>query len=477
MFAVLSISSLRRELEEAGVKRRAYVIRSLKHPDEVDFLREVYGKNFFVISAYSPHATRVDFLAKEIARDRRVEDPEEFESVALELVRRDKREEDEPLGQHVRDTFPKADCFVDASLPNGKLEGLQDAIARFIEIIFGHPYKSPMAGEVAMFHAQAAALRSAALGRQVGAAIMNAAGEIVALGCNEVPKAFGGQYWPGDKNDNRDFLRAHDDSREMKELVAAQILQRLRGEEDRESEPLLKREMTTDAFVALLKGTRAQSLIEFERAVHAEMAAILDAARRGQSVVDCSLYSTTFPCHECTRHVIGVGIRKVVYIDPYPKSLAFQLHDDAIEIDPDDRPTDKIPFEPFVGVAPRRFLELFYFASRRDRKGIRLPAEPGPIPRGLNPLRPTPAEGEVDGVSCSGCEAGNPPGAKYCNQCGSELDVDAPGVEDEPPDKLRAQAPAEQRQDEEQTPQTMLSDPVIRFQEVFFVTELKTSCQ
>ena len=477
MFAVVKISSLRRELEAAGVRRRAYVIRSMKHPDEVDFFRDVYGKNFFVISAYSPQPTRVASLAKEIARDRKVEDPEEFESIALNLVRRDKLEPDKKLGQAVRDAFPKADCFVDASLPNGKVENLEREVRRFIEIIFGHPYQTPTPVESAMFHAQAAALRSAALGRQVGAALVNEAGEIIAVGTNEVPKPFGGQYGPDDANDNRDFRRTRDDSREMKELVAAQILHRLRG--DKESEALLSREVTTDEFVARLKGTRAQSLIEFERAVHAEMAAILDAARRGQSVAGSSLYTTTFPCHECARHIVGAGIKRVVYIDPYPKSLALQLHDDAIEIDPDDPPTDKIPFEPFVGVAPRRFLDLFTYPTRRDPDGARFPAEPTQLPRGLNPLRAASAEDGSETRTCSACGAGNPPGAKYCNDCGIGLDESTKAQEDRPTvgagtsEDATAASSALPTAEPAETSEPKLSDPVITFQEVFFITEFQ----
>lgn len=56
--------------------------------------------------------------------------------------------------------------------------------------------------------------------------------------------------------------------------------------------------------------------------MHAEMFAITDAARRGLSVRDATLYCTTFPCHMCARHIIASGIRKVVYIEPYPKSMA-----------------------------------------------------------------------------------------------------------------------------------------------------------
>ena len=50
---------------------------------------------------------------------------------------------------------------------------------RFIELYFGYPFFTPTREEFAMFHAQAAALRSAALPRQVGAAITTEEGDVI----------------------------------------------------------------------------------------------------------------------------------------------------------------------------------------------------------------------------------------------------------------------------------------------------------
>jgi deoxycytidylate deaminase len=434
LFAILKIMTLRREMQERGITRRAYLLRSLKHPDEVSTLREVYGDNFYLVSAYSPEDTRTEYLAKDIARGHVSEDTSAYRADAIRLVGRDRLEEGRPFGQRVRDTFPKADFFVDARIPYGKTEDLEGEIHRFIDIVFGHPYKTPKPDEHAMFHAQAAALRSAALGRQVGAAVTNKRGDLLAVGCNEVPRTFGGQYWEGDSDDNRDFRRQSDDSVEMKTLVAQQILDRLKGA-DAGSGWLKRADVTTYEFLELITGTRARSLIEFERALHGEMAAILDAGRRGQSVDGGTLYSTTFPCHECTRHIIAAGIRRVVYIEPYPKSLASKLHDDAIVIDADDPPNDKVRFEPFVGVAPRRYLELFMVQERRDQNGARLPAEVMALPKALKP--PIEMDPEEDEEAEILQENKNP-------ETGPEKDETAP------PDKV-------------------LSDPAIRFQELLKV--------
>jgi deoxycytidylate deaminase len=119
-----------------------------------------------------------------------------------------------------------------------------------------------------------------------------------------------------------------------------------------------------------LKGTRAASILEFGRMVHAEMFAISDAARRGLSVLRATLYCTTFPCHMCARHIVATGLREVVYIEPYPKSMAKELYRKSIRVDYDaEADADAVVFRPFVGIAPRRYIDLFEMSERKDARG------------------------------------------------------------------------------------------------------------
>jgi deoxycytidylate deaminase len=87
----------------------------------------------------------------------------------------------------------------------------------------------------------------------------------------------------------------------------------------------------------------------------------------GISIKNATLYTTLFPCHNCTKHIIASGIKRVVYIEPYLKSLATQLHEDAITVDEPE--AGKVRFEPFIGVGPYRFIDLF---SQKTRIGIKL---------------------------------------------------------------------------------------------------------
>jgi cytidine deaminase len=98
------------------------------------------------------------------------------------------------------------------------------------------------------------------------------------------------------------------------------------------------------------------------------MAALMDAARRGVSVRGCTLYSTTFPCHDCAKHIVAGGINRVVYVEPYPKSLVGDMYPDSIAVDRPDA-QGLVRFEPFVGVAPSRYIELFTAERRKGTRG------------------------------------------------------------------------------------------------------------
>ena len=63
------------------------------------------------------------------------------------------------------------------------------------------------------------------------------------------------------------------------------------------------------------KSSRIKSLIEFSRSIHAEMHAIITGSQLGgDRMIGGSLYCTTYPCHNCARHIILAGIKKVYYI-------------------------------------------------------------------------------------------------------------------------------------------------------------------
>ncbi len=348
-------------------ERTAYVLKSLKHPDEIQALREIYGPGCFIVAAYLPREARIQNLATKIARSHNSYDPESFREQAEGLVVRDQKDALRDFGQNVRQSFPLADVFLEST----DLGSVRAQSERFIQMILGSNSFTPTRDEYAMVHAQVAALRSGALGRQVGAVIATPEGQIVAAGTNEVPKFRGGQYWYGDDPDNRDITREWDSSDLLKVMNVQEILERLSDGWLAEDKRSLSSDERVKQALPLLKGTRIMQPLEYGRAVHAEMAAIVDAAMRAVSVRHCFLFTTTFPCHECARHIIAAGIERVVYIEPYPKSLAAQLHEDSIAVETGG--ANRLVFQPFVGVAPRQYMDLFgIYGERKTADGRRI---------------------------------------------------------------------------------------------------------
>jgi deoxycytidylate deaminase len=370
----------------------AFLFRSLKHPKEVELLRGIYGSSLVVISAYESQDKREQQLARKIKRSReqhleRGLEPswgpsDDAHEAAMKLLERD-QEDDEDLefGQSVRKTFPLADFFLDLTRDvKGQLE-------RLVQILFNHPHMSPSRDEYAMFMAQAASLRSADMSRQVGAVIVDEDGEVVATGCNEVPKPGGGIYWSGDDPDYRDCKQGSDPNALMGREVLQEVFKSLRAA-GWLSETATGRDanaLVADAQrMGLFERARVGNLIEFGRVVHAEMNALVHAARLGLGVRGRSLYCTTFPCHGCARHIIGAGIAQVVYIEPYPKSLAIELYPEAIGLGTADG--KRVAFTAFTGVAPRRYLEFFGFGRRKDPHGYAVDWRPKEAHPRIRPL-------------------------------------------------------------------------------------------
>ena len=78
---------------------------------------------------------------------------------------------------------------------------------------------------------------------------------------------------------------------------------------------------------------------------------------------------TTFPCHLCARHIVSAGISRVIYVEPYPKSLTAELYLDSISVDGQSSDEKHVPFDVFVGVAPRQYQNLFTAGIRKDKNG------------------------------------------------------------------------------------------------------------
>ena len=68
---------------------------------------------------------------------------------------------------------------------------------------------------------------------------------------------------------------------------------------------------------------------EICRAVHAEQNALVQAAKYGVALEGADLYVTHQPCILCTKLMINVGIRRVLYTHSYPDQFAVSMAREA----------------------------------------------------------------------------------------------------------------------------------------------------
>lgn len=366
---------------EAGVpvvpddKRRAYILDSIRHPAEVELLRQVYQRAFVLIGVVCEEDERLHRITKKYS--------DAGEETARAFMERDAKAK-EKHGQRVSDAFHLSDVFLDNTASRLRADQqanpdwtVPDQLSRVVKLVTRTDIIRPTIHETAMHAAHGARMRSACLSRQVGAAVVDSRGNLIATGTNEVPKPGGGVYGSSASPFERDhrcaFTDRHDkkycsNTREQEDIVA-ELMRTLQ-----EVVPNWDAAVAEKAATAL-RESRIGGLLEFSRAVHAEMDAILAASRSGKNTVGGRLYVTTFPCHYCARHIVCAGIDEVQYIEPYPKSRALKLHADAITESPSmwlapscaaDGEDDhsgakqaKVLFRPFTGVAPRLYERAF----------------------------------------------------------------------------------------------------------------------
>jgi len=325
--------------------RTCYIIDSIKNQEELELLRLIYSDVIYFLSIFSP----VEFRGKYL------EDQGLTKDQVHKLFHRDSGEEAN-FGQKVSDTFMQADFFV--RIDKSTAQTIDNKLLRLLNIIFKSEVVTPSYQETAMYLATAAAGNSACLSRQVGASITDEKGEVLSVGWNDVPRAGGGVYQYSEKdplgqNDNRcmnlkgGMCFNDDEKRSIGEQLADELI-----------ELKLVDKANRSQLISSIRKSRIKELIEFSRAVHAEMLALISASQKaGERVINGKLFCTTYPCHNCARHIIAAGIKEVYYIEPYRKSLALKLHDDSIS--EDESKISLVRILMYDGVAPRRYLEFF----------------------------------------------------------------------------------------------------------------------
>lgn len=420
------------ELRNDNEKYTVYIIDNVTHPKELNALKAVYKDSLFTIGITGPLLDRVN-LKKEQFKLEGYSDSEALTQAAKyiyddysqlkETIEIDGKCID--VSNDLGKTYLLSDFFINLNSESFKcnIQGLDEllsqSIERYVDLIFGAPIVTPTQSEHSMFLAYTSALRSGDLSRQVGSAIVNELNDVIALGANEVPKSGGGQYWADNlyiantaedeaklkqSFDQRDYVIGYDTNAVVKDKLTDELIQLF------VDKALISESNRAEAELILQKST-LKDITEYGRVVHAEMSALMSAARNGTGVKGMHMFCTTYPCHNCAKHLVAAGIDKVQYIEPYPKSRAADSHDDSI-FDPEkltialdeenkqeaiNNITEayldinvkrnetsnkssaivndnviknklKLVFEPYSGVGPSRYVDLFSMNMGSGRK-------------------------------------------------------------------------------------------------------------
>ena len=398
--AIKKIRHLRGDMR-VGEEKIAFLLDSIKHSEEVQLLRHVYDMSFRLIAMHCERPKREERIIGKSTSTAKYAGVKKSE--VLQYMERDEKDPKKSHGQQVREAFYLADFFVDNNGDSRDGENLNDDLKRFINLVLGSGLVRPTKGERAMYHAHTAGLQSSCLSRQVGAALTGSDGSIISTGTNDVPKFGGGLYDEESNPDNRcfrwqlengtlNFSGCH--NQRKKENLKSEIANWLASEFAKEAAldhyPVPDSGMDLDkthreemeASLARILSESApklsgmpgvSDLIEYSRSIHAEMSALLVASRNGISTVGTVMYCTTYPCHNCARHLVAAGVEEVRYIEPYVKSLAMELHSDSVvtELRKDRGGSRTLKrthmlIAPFSGVGPRMYED--YFKKRGELK-------------------------------------------------------------------------------------------------------------
>ena len=369
--AIAAIASEKKNIDYTNedYKGTVFIIDQFKRPEEVELFRVIYQHNFYLLGILRDLDYRIpNLIADESTKD------------DLHLIINIDNKSSEPHGQRTGETILDSDFFIKNNF--SQKSELKKKIERFFGLIHGKNGLTPTFNEKGMYAAFSTSLQSACLSRQVGAALFDDEGNLLAVGKNDVPKAGGGLYSSDDfDNDHRCVHKSGKCYNDTNKIKIKERIKKVLSNEVSAVLGISAGQAVADINLTRLlnsldkiaegiyKDSKISSVMEYSRSIHAEMDVITSMARKQNGdTKDKILYTTTYPCHNCARHIVAAGIKKVVYIEPFDKSLALDLHNDAIT---KNEESSKVIFCDFEGVSPRRYNKFFRPTDERkdDKTG------------------------------------------------------------------------------------------------------------
>ncbi len=377
---------------EADTKEEScgIVIDSMRNSLEAVFLRERYSA-FYLIAVNDSDSRELNLLDSIRQKMPKTSTDEDLLSSVLAKVK-DLSITEVKSSDHAKGKFSSPDIenviaeaeihisnpYKDEEKPLGtcyEFASMAEQWMKYSSLILHPGLITPSAEERCMVVAHTAKLNSSCLSRQVGAVITNQYHSIRTIGWNEVPY---GQLPCGLKElDQLGNSQCENCSHLFSEFERTPH-NHYHGESfvDKVSDdyPTLSSDLQTDklkglpfsyCFKTLHNRYEGDKNQVFTRSLHAEENAILQMAKYGgEPLMNGVIYVTASPCELCSKKLYQIGVRKIVYIDPYPGIARQQIIAAGFK-----RPQLKL----FQGAYGSTYFKLYQpFISYKDELSIRI---------------------------------------------------------------------------------------------------------
>lgn len=340
--------------------KKPIVVCSIKNPSEVKELKKY--SNAYLIAVDTSFQIRWERIREE-----------QYDNNLAQFLADDERDKDEGLtiknqdgkicyyGQQVQKCVDLADIVIDNDKDfndsEENVERFKKKIRQHIVVIRKPGYRNPNNMELLMNNAYCTSLQSRCLKRQVGAIIIKEEKEdveytgdnndklggyyLISAGCNNVPE--------GQSDCNTKFRTCYRDKVKKKLFKTITYCPscgtKLRNGKCPNKEKCEYSKEKSDVREKFVFGKG----LDLCRSLHAEETAMLQISYLGGfPLKDTILYTTTFPCLLCAKKIIANGIKKVVYVEPYPMPEAKEMLQSA-----------DIKLTKFEGVKTEAFYKLF----------------------------------------------------------------------------------------------------------------------
>ena len=290
------------------------VIDAVRNPLELVYLRDQFAA-LYVIAITANEEDRQVRLAQNMGKkDIESLDKREYSKKAL-------GDYDNFVSQNVQECIQKSDIFIHN---NGKPEDfehtkmeLHQQLIRYVCLMLRPGLITPTSDERCMQLAFVAKLNSGCISRQVGAAITDSSYSIKAVGWNDVPR---GQVSCLLRDANALLTTSDEitfsDYESKDQSFRSHIRKNFKHAIPIKSDTGLTCPFCfKDAYNAV---TEEKNQVH-TRALHAEENAFLQLAKHGNSGIEGGqLYTTASPCELCSKKAYQLGIKEIIYVDPYP---------------------------------------------------------------------------------------------------------------------------------------------------------------